>query len=129
MTELRIGFTGTRTGMTEAQKDSLMGVCDRFAFGENRIAEFHHGDCIGADDEFDLFMFEMMDHKNIVRVIHPPISLEHRAHCAEKLDRWFKETISSLPQAHFARNRHIVQASDVLIATPREEATSGLGGT
>jgi len=41
---LRIGFTGTQRGMTEAQRAALKAVLtDRSA------TQFHHGDCIGAD--------------------------------------------------------------------------------
>lgn len=38
----RLGFTGTRRGMTDAQKT-------RVAQESAPFAEVHHGDCVGAD--------------------------------------------------------------------------------
>lgn len=43
-----IGFTGTRKGMTEAQKDQLSLMLAVFVSHAN---EFHHGDAVGADRE------------------------------------------------------------------------------
>jgi len=44
----RVGFTGTRNGMTEIQHDAIR-ACLAFAFIPG--AEFHHGGCEGADEE------------------------------------------------------------------------------
>ena len=46
---MRIAFTGTRDGMTEQQKQTLIQV-----FRQYRPAEFHKGDCIGADAQPNL---------------------------------------------------------------------------
>lgn len=43
-----IGFTGTRKGMSEAQKDQLSLMLAVFVSHAN---EFHHGDAVGADRE------------------------------------------------------------------------------
>lgn len=43
-----IGFTGTRKGMTIAQKAEVaLALIRHFTVG----AEFHHGDCVGADHQ------------------------------------------------------------------------------
>lgn len=52
----KIGFTGTNRGMTQGQKeqlrDHLAGLLRRMVEAEPECCiEFHHGDCIGADDE------------------------------------------------------------------------------
>ena len=44
-----IGFTGTRQGMTNAQKDKVSIILLNF---HPIIESLHHGDCIGADAQF-----------------------------------------------------------------------------
>ena len=43
---MKIGFTGSRTGMSDKQKEGLVIKLQEFSF-----SEFHHGDCKGADEE------------------------------------------------------------------------------
>lgn len=43
---MRLGFTGTQRGMTTAQREAFAGLVAREA-----PTEFHHGDCVGADEE------------------------------------------------------------------------------
>ena len=70
----KIGFTGTRAGMTDEQKLVFTGWIIT-----NDPYEFHHGDCKGADEEAH----------NIVRVKinrcrmigHPPDNDKQRAKC------------------------------------------------
>lgn len=99
-----IGFTGTRFGMTDIQR--------------MRVIVAHHGDCVGADAQFH----------DIVRVlpgsyivVHPPVAQDDRAMCVGD------ETRPALP--FMQRNRKIVDAADVMIATPREMTEQEYGGT
>jgi hypothetical protein len=39
----KIGFTGTKDGMTDPQKSTLRDLLD------GGSGEFHHGDCVGAE--------------------------------------------------------------------------------
>lgn len=113
----QIGFTGTRHGMTVAQRGAVARLLDELA-----PAAFvgHHGDCVGADAEFhDLCRAR----PGSVIVIHPgPVSdLEHQAGCLGD------ELREALP--HMRRNKNIVLASTVMIAAPFEDTAQDYGGT
>jgi hypothetical protein len=98
----KIGFTGTRRGMSDAQ---LVGV--EAMLKHMGATELHHGDCIGADvDANALAVFLKMR-----KVVHPPIDQSHRGF-ADKTDE------TREPKTHFARNRDIVDETEALIATP-----------
>lgn len=110
---MKIGFTGTREGMTAAQKEGV--VRELIALG---ATELHHGDCVGADADADLIAHEL----GLYVVIHPPVDETHRAFC-----RYADETRA--PKTHFARNRDIVDETVHLIATPRTMYEEPRGGT
>ena len=102
---IRVGFTGTQKGMTEFQKE-------KFNYHIQRIKpdEFHHGDCIGADEEAHNIVRKVLPDCRIV--IHPPLNPSKRAWCVGDVyhtEREYKE-----------RNYDIVEYSDVLIATPEQ---------
>jgi len=110
---MKVGFTGTRAGMTEIQKKSLIYWLNE---NKNNIEEVAHGDCIGCDKEFHTicedFKFPIF--------IHPPTNPKNRAFC---------DSPNILPEFDYlVRNIHIVDCCDVLLATPRnmyEEIRSG----
>lgn len=112
---MKIGFTGTRKGMTDIQKE----LFTKLIIERNPI-EFHHGDCIGAD--YDA-------HQNVSKlgiriVIHPPIIPTYRAYC--------KSFNIFPPLPYMVRNRSIVNETDLLIACPKsnkEELRSGTWST
>lgn len=111
--ERRVGFTGTREGMTDDQRDQFTRmIIDR------NPAEFHHGDCIGADAEAHAIVRECIPRCEIVT--HPPENPEYRAWC--KGDREME------PAPYLVRNRHIVDAVDEMLAAPYETHTRH-GGT
>ena len=98
-----VGFTGTRAGMTEAQKKVVARLLE-----EHKPSEVHHGDCIGADAQFHQIA------GNIPIVGHPASEVgEQRAFCLN-----FSRIHESKPPLE--RNRDIVTASDIMIATPKE---------
>lgn len=43
---MKVGFTGTRKGMTEAQKEAV-----RYLLVQMNVTQLHHGGCVGADLE------------------------------------------------------------------------------
>ncbi len=110
---MNIGFTGTRRGMTEAQKLSFLDLLR--ILGVQRL---HHGDCVGADDE----AATMADNRKITVVSHPPVDTSHQAH------NEFSVEVRG-PKTHFARNRDIVDETDGLIATPCDSTRQNRGGT
>jgi len=100
---MKIGFTGTRQGMTEAQAATFKEIIYSL-----NVAEFHHGDCIGAD----------MDAHNIVSgycdiIIHPPINPKYRAFC--KANKLLSE------KEYKIRNCDIINNSDIVIGIPCKE--------
>jgi hypothetical protein len=96
----RIGFTGTRKGMTPWQRE----VVRRILLG---ASEAHHGDCEGADEEFH----ELALAGDIDVVIHPPEDPKLQANCPGAL-------MVHPPKPYMARNRDIVNDTDLLVATP-----------
>ena len=65
MTVVRIGFTGTHKGMTEAQRASLIGYLTI-----KKASIGIHGGCIGADIEFDDICWNWHP-RTIITVVHP----------------------------------------------------------
>jgi hypothetical protein len=100
-----IGFSGTREGLTAAQKK----VIDVF-FCDNHVSEAHHGDCIGGDEDFH----ELCRKHGIPVVLHPPEDWRLRAFCQGAVRE-------EQPYPYLTRNQHIVNATDLLLAAPKEE--------
>lgn len=98
----KIGITGTRKGARPEQQDALWRILKHEA-----PEEFHHGDCLGVD-ELGHHMAERLSETAIV--IHPPIVSTLRAYCISRDIR--------LPKEYMARNRDIVDETDVLIVVP-----------
>jgi len=110
-----VGFTGTRKGMTDGQVKYFASELSLL-----NATEFHHGDCIGADEQANKVARSM----GIKTAGHPPIDSKNRAFC--KCDMWFE------PKPYLERNCDIVNACDVLFVAPRfnyEEQRSGTWST
>lgn len=99
-----IGFSGTRHGMTSHQATEL-----RKMLIEWRPRLFRHGDCIGADAQAHALVRELVP--DCVIIIHPPHDSKWRAYCDG-------DSIEN-PAENLARNRAIVNGSEMLIATPQ----------
>jgi hypothetical protein len=111
---MRIGFTGTQIGMTLLQQEEFVLFCQ-----ENNIIEFHHGDCIGADEQAHNIVREFFP---LVRIIiHPPINSSKRAFC--------KGDVLWTPKEYLDRNKDIVNESDTVIAAPKENIEVLRSGT
>jgi hypothetical protein len=99
---LSVGFTGTQLGMTVYQKEVVQMLLT------SNLHSFHHGDCIGADD--DAAKIAKAAGINLV-ICHPPIIQAKRAHSYA--------TVWLPPKQYLARNHDIVDASDLLIVCPK----------
>ena len=105
---LVIGFVGTRSGMTDEQKESVRKSLASFS----NVASTHHGDGVGGDQEFH----EMSVRAGVPVHMHPPDEDNTRAFCEGGVARCYRARPS------LARNRDIVNATGLLIAAPSSEA-------
>ena len=117
---MKIGFTGTRDGMTPAQISTMA-----ILFYELKMTELHHGDCVGADHNAHMLVCtrfpECLVH------IYPPVQQDKRAMS-------HVETPCALIEFHplkeyLERDRDIVDACDCLIAAPKTEGEVRQSGT
>lgn len=101
---MKIGFTGTRDGMSEKQKQLLESLLTVYPW-----IEFHHGDCLGADAE----AHDLAAKFERVIIIHPPTNSALRA---------FKNAENAIlceERPYKERNQLIVMQCNMLIAAPR----------
>jgi hypothetical protein len=113
---MNLGFTGTERGMTVDQRV----VVDSYL--KTLVGEFHHGDCIGADEQ----AHNMVNaRKGVFIVIHPPEDDTKRAFCLPV----YGTLRPTLP--YLTRNHDIVDDTDELLATPAgpERLRSGTWAT
>lgn len=104
-----LGFSGTRSGMSEQQRVIVRDLIAAIA-----PTEAHHGDCLGSDEQFH----QLVAGTGAIRlVVHPPENPRLRAWC--KGD----EIKPALP--YLERNRAIVAASNLLVATPASAMVTG----
>lgn len=103
----KVGFTGTRQGMTNLQKAV---VIDLLFKTQTEVA--HHGGCIGADIDFDEICWTFRP-RSIITVIHP-------SNLRNQQGRWRIASYAYPEKPPLDRNKDIVNESDFLIATPKE---------
>jgi len=108
---MKIGFTGTQRGMTDAQKNTLRKMVPN-------DAELHHG----------RLRWEPMQRRMIFSVFtelrcvgHPPSNPTKRAY--KLVDEWRSE------KEYLERNKDIVNETGMLIATPAEATEQLRSGT
>lgn len=114
---MRIGFTGTRYGLTVEQMESLADLFTLFV-RQAGVSEFHHGDCIGSDEQAHYLAQYFL----VPVTIHPPLRGDLRAFCQRAA------AIRAADQ-YLQRNRNIVDDTDILIATPRSFTPERRSGT
>lgn len=120
---IKYGFTGTRSGLNQIQKESIVNLLKtnlNSGFG----VEVHHGDCIGADSDFhqicEQFIVNQYFQNKITIQIHPPNDSKLRAYC--NCSNIFE------PKPYLQRNKDIVNQTDILIGCPHsfeEQTRSG----
>lgn len=119
-----VGFTGTQSGMTGAQK-FMVGTMLSDTEG---ISFARHGDCIGADCEFDYLCAV----RSINVIAHPCDIRTKRAFCDVRHAEHPYYFHARAPKPPLERNQDIVDESDVLVVAPagyEEELRSGTWST
>lgn len=114
---MKVGFTGTRDGMTDAQYVSF-----RQWFADSGATEFHHGCCSGADAVAGVRVY---DSYPFVRVVGHPSDLKAMTET---------EAVAKCHELHgpkppLDRNRDIVDACEVLVACPKSRTEERRSGT
>lgn len=103
---MNISFTGTQLGLTSFQAEKLQNLLKEYrSYG---YEWFHHGDCIGADAQA----------AEIARILGYKL---HKYPCniASKQANTDADKINPI-KPPLDRNRDIVNASNILIACPKE---------
>lgn len=116
---MKIGFSGTREGMTDEQKKWVRNILVRLMENYSEKVQAHHGQCIGADAEFNEIVKQVKP--DVWRVAHPGWSIGARAKCEVEERRPSKDFID--------RNHDIVNETDMLIAAPFEPTEQLRSGT
>jgi hypothetical protein len=115
----KIGFSGTREGMSNYQKVWLRGILEGLI--QNKpSAELHMGDCIGADVE----AAKIAEDLGYYIVIHPACDTRTRAFYEPKGDYLLYVASPAL-----MRNKRIVDCTQLLIAAPRGNFEQRRSGT
>jgi hypothetical protein len=108
---MQIGITGTRDGMSRLQKKFCGYVFEALS------PEFvHQGDCVGADAD----AYKIAQKLGFKTVCHPPVD--------SKLRAWTVNDETRNPKSYFARNRNIVDETDILLGFP-SKCSPRMGGT
>lgn len=102
---MKIGFTGTREGMTRMQKAQVAALLRKY-----RPTEIHHGGCKGADEEFDNMCHGLASNSLFV-VVHPSSLKGWRG-------TWGPGRVLD-ERPPLERNHDIVDATELIIATPK----------
>ena len=111
-----VGFTGSRKGLSEYQQQNMLILLQQLSPDTTA----HHGDCVGADATFH----EMCKRFRFQTHVYPPTNSKYRAYCSAP-------DCLHPPKAYLQRNHDIVDASELLVATPSgpEKLRSGTWAT
>lgn len=110
---MKIGVTGTRNGLTDFQLDNIQHWLGQFP----AECELHHGDCVGADATVASIAAQV----GWRTVCHPPVKDDLRAYFASDETRE--------PLSYFARNRNIVDETELLLVVPYQPKEEFLAST
>lgn len=110
---MKVGVTGTREGATDRQ---ILDVINYMvSLGSDH--ELHHGDCQGVDIQVAAIARQL----NWRIVCHPPES--------DYLRGFFEYNECREPKGYLARDRAIVNETELLIVVPLQDEWQPKGGT
>ena len=129
MSDLHIGFTGTKNGMTDDQRNALWRYMAEYRqrMGEDVNIVLHHGDCVGADDEAHTIAARSGWHV----ALHPGTDGDgnspYRAHAEDRESAhvWAVNEPAPYPE----RNMDIVLSSMMVLAAPKSSEEVRRSGT
>lgn len=110
-----VAVTGTRFGMTEQQTQVVRRI-----LWSLKPKEFQHGDCVGVDDQVATLVRETLPDCWIVARPGPRSEWSASNACFN---------LRHPEEGHFARNRKLVAACDLLLVCPRDMELGQQGGT
>ena len=111
---MKIGITGTRSGMTVPQEKNIREFFDSL---EGVGCEFHHGDCVGVDVD----VAQIANDYQFRTICHPPIK--------DDLRGWHESNEVRESFSYFKRNRNIVDETDILMVVPFQSEWQSNSGT
>jgi hypothetical protein len=133
-----IGFTGSQSGMTHFQKEELKKILQM-----KECSEFIMGDCIGSDKQAANIAVEC---GVTIFTVYPPVDIRKRAFFADErkntaynqiITPYVERLVLGKPikirwmpiKPYLERNKDIVDASAIMIATPKEHKHTIRSGT
>lgn len=120
---MKIGFTGTREGMTERQQKFLLSFF--MSLGAENFFDFLHGACVGADEQaVEIAKYNRSGHAQCWISALPPTKPAWLSEQAVSMS----DTVAK-PAPYLVRNRDIVDACDLLIGCPLSMSDDRKGGT
>jgi len=122
MKVIKLGFTGTRYGMTSEQLDALVTAFESLRQCGLVVGDAHEGWCVGADEQFITAVRLAMPHATIH---HHPCDMK----ALQSKEPPQPEDIVHEEKPPLKRNQDIVDVCDLLIAAPREMEEVQRSGT
>lgn len=121
---MRLGFTGTREGLTEQQRISLSHW---FVGKQYLIDGFWHGCCVGADESAVELLYQHQKGPEARKYDFPIFALPCTLWKYISRRAWEDSTEVAFPEEPLVRNQKIVDACTHLLACPKgpEEQRSG----
>lgn len=121
-----VGFTGTRNGLTEPQRDALLDEINQL-----KPRFWLHGACVGADAEAVTLVVKWSFSNHPVRIFALPGKSANgpEEHSLQDERALYESHVVRETKTHFARNRDIVNECNVLVACPGTMEELDHGGT
>ena len=103
-----VGFTGTRLGLESKQRFALRTMLG-LIHSQGGIW-FHHGDCIGADEEAHIIARAL----GFKIHIHPPTDPKYQSLFTKQFEAMTE------PRPYMVRNQDIIDYCNILVACPQQ---------
>jgi len=109
-----VAFTGTRKGMTIVQWERFNEILHEELVNQ-KLNEWHDGDCIGADQQAHATVQRIDGHH-----VGPKVRLHGHPCNLDTQRAWMDYDVTHRVETPLVRNKIMVDASELLLATPHE---------